>query len=122
MAQQVLLFETAEWRDDPLGQQLAQAGFVVQRAARDRSPPLADGARPDVAVLRAEGQADAWLYRSLRALSDIPAVVICPQHDEDLIVGCHYLREKLGDDPVRPRVIVNQRGVGYRLCAVRGQG
>ena len=96
MAQQVLLFETAEWRDDPLGQQLARAGFVVQRAARDRSPPLADGARPDVAVLRAEGQADAWLYRSLR--------------------------EKLGDDPVRPRVIVNQRGAGYRLCAVRGQG
>jgi len=228
VAQRVLLFESTAARDERLGLQLAQAGFVVQRASDDRG--AAPGAPPDLAVLRAEGQTDGWLSRSLGRLSGIPAVVICPAHDEDLIVGCleagadrvlvepvsrrelaarlhaaagsarragppaqrdgryylgdlvidtgvhratkgglplaltptefrllvalarragetvpyldlisevwagadaehaenlrlyvHYLREKLGDDAGRPRLIVNERGAGYRLCATRGE-
>ena len=223
MAQRVLLFESTTAQDGRLGRQLAQAGFVVQRANGTVA-----GAPPDLAVLRAEGRVDGWLSRSLRELSGIPAVVICAAHDENLIVGCleagadrvlvepvsrrelaarlravavsarragpppqrdgryhvgnlvidtgvhratkggralaltptefrllvalarraaetvpypdlisevwngtgaehadnlrlyvHYLRAKLGDDAARPRLIVNERGAGYRLCATR---
>lgn len=46
-----------------------------------------------------------------------------PGHEEDtqyLRVYVRQLREKLGDDPARPRFIENEPGVGYRLLEPRG--
>lgn len=34
---------------------------------------------------------------------------------ESLRLYIHYLRQKLGDDQAQPRLLLNQRGVGYRL-------
>jgi len=45
-----------------------------------------------------------------------------PGHEEDtqyLRVYVRQLREKLGDDPARPRFIENEPGVGYRLLEPR---
>jgi two-component system KDP operon response regulator KdpE len=43
-----------------------------------------------------------------------------PTHTEDshylrIVVG--HLRQKLADDPTRPRFIVTEAGVGYRLLS-----
>ncbi|HKE43551.1 MAG TPA: helix-turn-helix domain-containing protein [Steroidobacteraceae bacterium] len=41
-----------------------------------------------------------------------------PVHEEDthyLRVYVRQLRDKLGDDPLKPRYIQNEPGVGYRL-------
>ncbi|MGH8311447.1 MAG: response regulator [Steroidobacteraceae bacterium] len=46
-----------------------------------------------------------------------------PEHEKDtqyLRVYVGQLREKLGDDPARPRYIENEPGVGYRLLEPRG--
>jgi len=46
-----------------------------------------------------------------------------PGHEEDtqyLRVYVGQLRDKLGDDPARPRFIENEPGVGYRLLEPRG--
>ncbi len=45
-----------------------------------------------------------------------------PGHEEDtqcLRVYVRQPREKLGDDPARPRFIENEPGVGYRLLEPR---
>ncbi|HSD73461.1 MAG TPA: response regulator transcription factor [Steroidobacteraceae bacterium] len=45
------------------------------------------------------------------------------EHEEDtqyLRVYVGQIREKLGDDPTRPRYIENEPGVGYRLLEPRG--
>jgi two-component system KDP operon response regulator KdpE len=41
-----------------------------------------------------------------------------PEHEEDvqyLRVYVGQLRQKLGDDPSKPRFIANEQGVGYRF-------
>jgi two-component system KDP operon response regulator KdpE len=38
------------------------------------------------------------------------------KRDDVLRIYVGYLRQKLGDDPARPRILLNQRGVGYRLA------
>lgn len=43
------------------------------------------------------------------------------RRDDVLRIYVGYLRHKLGDDPARPRILLNQRGVGYRLVEA-GEG
>ena len=55
-----------------------------------------------------------WLVTQQQLLKDIWG----PSHGEDshylrVVVG--HLRQKLGDEPARPRFIVTEAGVGYRL-------
>lgn len=41
------------------------------------------------------------------------------QGAENLRLYIRYLRQKLGDDPVKPRLLLTHRGIGYRLVATR---
>ncbi len=41
------------------------------------------------------------------------------EHSKSLRLYIRYLRQKLGDDQARPRVLLNHRGIGYRLAECR---
>jgi two-component system KDP operon response regulator KdpE len=83
VAHRVLLLDITGAEDDALREQLVQGGFIVQSAEDD---PYGSARLPDVAVLRASETSRSKLSASLRALPGVPAVVICPRHDEELIV------------------------------------
>lgn len=119
---------------------LARVRAVLRRAGRPAEPLLAAG---DVTVDLArrvvtKGTAEVHLtpteYDLLRTLAaDADRVLTHRQlqvrvwgdyvteGSQQLRVYINYLRRKLEDDPARPRLIVTEPGVGYRLRTTPGE-
>lgn len=121
-------------------QELAARVRAVMRRAAEHAPP-SGAARVTAGALEIDpGARRVWWrgapvdltpteFRLLIVLAETPGRVVTnrelltrvwgPEYADDvhyvrLYVG--YLRTKLGDDPHHPRIILNQWGVGYRLC------
>ncbi|MEJ2470959.1 MAG: response regulator transcription factor [Desulfuromonadales bacterium] len=97
--------------------QLCQDGLVLDR---DKRRVTLDGAPVDLTVVE---------YKLLQALMGAPGKIFTRDdlldhiyaHGEtvvDRVIDVHigHLRQKLGDDPAKPRFILTVRGFGYRFA------
>ncbi len=116
---------------------MARIRSVIRSNHGNESPPTVfesqglrmDLAKREVAVDGAPVHLSKKEYELLRLLTSHPAQVLTHQqilrevwgnaHQEEthyLRVLVRQLRQKLGDDPTRPRFIITVQGVGYRLA------
>jgi DNA-binding response OmpR family regulator len=117
---------------------VARVKAILRRTARESPPPRVlrardlemDVERHRVTVGGREVRLTPLEFRLLRALLEAPARAftrdallehLYPRHEADVVdrvIDVHVgnLRQKLGDDPARPRFIETIRGVGYRLA------
>ena len=116
---------------------LARVRAVLRRAGAPTEPRLAVGdvaidlARHVVTKAGAEVHLTPTEYDLLRVLATNAGKVLthrqllervwgdyAAENSQQLRVYVNYLRRKLEDDPARPRLLVTEPGVGYRLRSV----
>ncbi|HEX9697720.1 MAG TPA: response regulator transcription factor [Actinomycetota bacterium] len=118
---------------------LARMRAIGRRAAGDLPPPVLrfdeleiDLARQLVRVGERPVALTPTEYRLLAAMASNPGKLLTHQWLLDKVWGSGYsseslrvyvkqLRQKLGDDPVRPRWISTEPGMGYRWRAERSE-
>ena len=77
---------------------------------------MATMTRKEYAVLEALARHPGMVVTQQQLLRDIwgPTHI---EHSHYLRIVIAHLRQKLGDDPAAPRLIITEAGVGYRLIA-----
>jgi two-component system KDP operon response regulator KdpE len=85
----ILLLDVADSPDAGLAFQLRQCGFAVRTAADpDSVARLQRNSTPALTIVRVTRADSADLLRALSMLADVALVVVCPNHDPDLVVQC----------------------------------
>ena len=116
MTEHILLLDTAHVPGAKLGGQLAQCGFRVRTGGDiDVAAGLLREHSPAVVVIHVGSALTLDANHAIRRLSGVPVVVVCAEHDSDLVV--RWLEAGADTVLIGP---LSRRELGARIRAVLG--